>query len=153
VTERHTAIDYAHALEHIADAMFPQATKIVLVQDNLNTHKSASLYQTLAPANGRRPTERFEWRRTQKHESWLDMGRERARDGRRRKPNQALPAESPAVRADSSSIHLRKDRGRMSVHALSIYARTVFLSPSTPSTTDQPPGMPFQRGQMEYCSS
>lgn len=69
------------------------------------------------------------------------------------KPNQALPAESPAVRADSSSIHLRKDRGRMSVHALSIYARTVLLSPSTPSTTDQPPGMPFQRGQMEYCSS
>jgi hypothetical protein len=33
VTERHTAIDYAHALEHVADVMFPQATKIVLVQD------------------------------------------------------------------------------------------------------------------------
>ena len=39
VTERHTAIDYAHALKHVADEMFPRAEKIVLVQDNLNTHK------------------------------------------------------------------------------------------------------------------
>ena len=73
VTERHTAIDYAHALEHVADVMFPQATKIVLVQDNLNTHKPASLYQAFAPEKARRLTERFEWHYTPKHGSWLDM--------------------------------------------------------------------------------
>jgi hypothetical protein len=73
VTERHTAIDYAHALEHVADVMFPQATKIVLVQDNLNTHRSASLYQAFAPEKARRLTERFEWRHTPKHGSRLDM--------------------------------------------------------------------------------
>jgi len=64
VTERHTAIDYAHALKHVADEMFPRAEKIVLVQDNLNTHKPASLYQAFAPQEARRLTERFEWHYT-----------------------------------------------------------------------------------------
>jgi hypothetical protein len=73
VTERHTAIDYAHALKHVADEMFPHAEKIVLVQDNLNTHKPASLYQAFAPKEARRLTERFEWHYTPKHGSWLDM--------------------------------------------------------------------------------
>jgi hypothetical protein len=61
VTERHTAIDYAHALKHVADEMFPHAEKIVLVQDNLNTHKPASLYQAFEAKEARRLTERFEW--------------------------------------------------------------------------------------------
>ncbi len=73
VTERHTAIDYAHALKHVADEMFSHAEKIVLVQDNLNTHKPASLYQAFAPKEARRLTERFEWRYTPKHGSWLDL--------------------------------------------------------------------------------
>ena len=47
--------------------------KIVLVQDNLNTHKPASLYQAFAPQEARRLTERFEWHYTPKHGSWLDM--------------------------------------------------------------------------------
>ena len=73
VTERHTAIDYAHALKHVADEMFPRSEKIVLVQDNLNTHKPASLYQAFAPQEARRLTERFEWHYTPKHGSWLDI--------------------------------------------------------------------------------
>lgn len=73
VSERHTAIDYAHALKHLSDAMFPGAEKIVLVQDNLNTHKPASLYQAFPPQEARRLVERFEWHYTPKHGSWLDM--------------------------------------------------------------------------------
>jgi hypothetical protein len=73
VTERHTAIDYAHALKHVADEMFPNAEKIVLVQDNLNTHSPASLYEAFPPAEARRLVERFEWHYTPKHGSWLDM--------------------------------------------------------------------------------
>ena len=42
VTDRHTAIDYAHTLRDLSDVHFPDAAKIVLVQDNLNTHKPAS---------------------------------------------------------------------------------------------------------------
>ena len=43
VTERHTGIDYGHVLRELSDVHFPDAAKIVLVQDNLNTHKPASL--------------------------------------------------------------------------------------------------------------
>jgi hypothetical protein len=47
--------------------------KIVLVQDNLNTHKPASLYEAFPAAEARRLVERFEWHYTPKHGSWLDM--------------------------------------------------------------------------------
>ena len=50
VTDRHTAIDYAHALRELSDTHFPNAAKIVLVQDNLNTHKPASLYEAFPAA-------------------------------------------------------------------------------------------------------
>lgn len=73
VTDRHTAKDYARILKDIADTHFPNAKKIVLVQDNLNTHKPASLYEAFPAAEARRLVERFEWHYTPKHGSWLDM--------------------------------------------------------------------------------
>jgi hypothetical protein len=73
VTERHTAVDYAQVLKELSDIHFPNAMKIVLVQDNLNTHKPASLYEAFAAAEARRLVERFEWHYTPKHGSWLDM--------------------------------------------------------------------------------
>jgi hypothetical protein len=73
VTDRHTAIDYAHVLKELSDNQFPAARKITLVQDNLNTHKPASLYEAFPPAEARRLVERFEWHYTPKHGSWLDM--------------------------------------------------------------------------------
>jgi hypothetical protein len=73
VTDRHTAIDYAHALKDLAETHFPKAKKIVLVQDNLNTHKPASLYEAFPAAAARRLTERFEWHYTPTHGSWLDL--------------------------------------------------------------------------------
>ena len=73
VTDRHAAIDYAGVLKELSDTHFPGASKIVLVQDNLNTHKPASLYEAFPPAEARRLAERFEWHYTPKHGSWLDM--------------------------------------------------------------------------------
>ncbi len=73
VTDRRTAVDYAHALKDLADAHFPVAAKIVLVQDNLNTHCPASLYEAFPAAEARRLVERFEWHYTPKHGSWLDL--------------------------------------------------------------------------------
>ncbi|MGB8640624.1 MAG: IS630 family transposase [Pseudolabrys sp.] len=73
VTDRHTAIDYAHALRDLSDTHFPDAAKIVLVQDNLSTHKPASLYEAFPAPEARRLAERFEWHYTPKHGSWLDM--------------------------------------------------------------------------------
>ena len=73
VTERRTAIDYAHVLRDLADIHFPKAEKIVLVQDNLNTHTPASLYEAFEPAEARRIIERFEWHYSPKHGSWLNL--------------------------------------------------------------------------------
>ena len=73
VTDRHTAVDYAQVVKELSDTHFPGSAKIVLVQDNLNTHKPASLYEAFSPAEARRLVERFEWHYTPKHGSWLDM--------------------------------------------------------------------------------
>jgi len=73
VTDRHAALDYAEVLKELSDKHFPQASRIVLMQDNLSTHKPASLYEAFPPAEARRLVERFEWHYTPKHGSWLDM--------------------------------------------------------------------------------
>ena len=73
VTDRHTAVDYAAILRDLSDKHFPDAAKIVLVQDNLNTHKPASRYEAFPPAEARRLVERFEWHYTPRHGSWRDM--------------------------------------------------------------------------------
>ena len=73
VTDQHTAVDYAHVLKEISDTHFPKAEKIVLVQDNLNIHKPASLYEAFPAAEARRLVERFEWHYTPKHGSWLNL--------------------------------------------------------------------------------
>ena len=73
VTDRHAAADYATILRDLSDRYFPDASKIVLVQDNLSTHTAASLYATFEPAGAYRLAQRFEWHYTPKHGSWLDM--------------------------------------------------------------------------------
>ena len=69
----HTAVDYAQVLMELSDIHFPKAKKIRLVQDNLNTHTKAALYEAFPPAEARRLAERFEWHYTPKHGSWLNM--------------------------------------------------------------------------------
>ncbi len=73
VTDRCAAVDYAHALKDLSDTHFPDADKIVLVQDNLSTHTTTSLYEAFPAAEARRLVERFEWHYTPEHGSWLDM--------------------------------------------------------------------------------
>jgi len=73
VTDRHAAVDYAQVLKDLSDTHFPDAAKIVLVQDNLSTHTAASLYAAFPAVEARRLVERFEWHYTPKHGSWLDM--------------------------------------------------------------------------------
>jgi hypothetical protein len=73
VTDRHTAVDYAQILKALSDTHFPKAKKIRLVQDNLNTHTKASLYEAFPPDEARRLAGRFEWHYTPKHGSWLNM--------------------------------------------------------------------------------
>jgi hypothetical protein len=73
VTDRRTKKEYAECLRKLSDERYPDTEVIVLVQDNLNTHSPASLYEAFGPQEARRLTERFEWHYTPKHGSWLDM--------------------------------------------------------------------------------
>ncbi len=73
VTDQRAAVDYARMLKELSDTHFPKASKIVLVQDNLSTHKPAALYEAFPAVVARRLVEHFEWHYTPKHGSWLDM--------------------------------------------------------------------------------
>ena len=73
VTERRTKADYAEQLRYLADMVYPHAEYIRLVQDNLNTHALAALYEVFPPAEARRLASRFELHFTPKHGSWLNM--------------------------------------------------------------------------------
>jgi hypothetical protein len=73
VTEHRTKIDYAHTMRYLVDVLFPQADVVVIVQDNLNTHTPASLYEAFEPAEAKRILDRLEFHYTPKHGSWLNM--------------------------------------------------------------------------------
>ncbi len=73
VTERRTTLDYAQAIKQLVDERYPEADMIVLVQDNLNTHKPASLYEAFPPEEAWRLLEKLEIHYTPKHGSWLNM--------------------------------------------------------------------------------
>ena len=115
MTDRHTALDYAQVLKELSDTHFPGSAKIVLVQDNLNTHKPASLYEAFPPAEARRLVERFEWHYTPKHGSWLDMAESELgvlssqRLDRLHPDQQVLKNEVEAREADRNRGYARAD--------------------------------------------
>jgi hypothetical protein len=73
VTERRTKKDWAECVRGIVDEMYPDAERIVLVMDNLNTHTPASLYEAFPPEEAKRIADKLEIHYTPKHGSWLDM--------------------------------------------------------------------------------
>ncbi len=115
VTDRHTAVDFAHLLRDLSDTHFPKAKKIVLMEDNLSTHKPASLYEAFPAAEARRLVERFEWHYTPKHGSWLNMAESELSvlSGQcldRRIPNKQTLTEEIAAWEDSrNKKHVKAD--------------------------------------------
>jgi hypothetical protein len=73
VRETKTAVDLAQEIRELLDVDYPDAEKVVLVWDNLNTHAPASLYKAFEPAEARRLLDRLEIHYTPKHGSWLDV--------------------------------------------------------------------------------
>ena len=73
VTEHRTRIEWAQAVRELVDEGYPQAEKIVLVMDQLNTHGPASLYEAFSPAEAKRIADKLEIHHTPKHGSWLNM--------------------------------------------------------------------------------
>lgn len=73
VTERRTAVDWAHFMKHLADVQYPDVERIRVVVDNLNTHHAGSFYEAFEPQEAHRLAARFEFHYTPKHGSWLNM--------------------------------------------------------------------------------
>jgi len=73
VTNRRTRLDWAEAMRELSDEIHPEAEKIVVVLDNLDTHAPASFYVAFEPDEARRLVKRFEFHFTPKHGSWLNM--------------------------------------------------------------------------------
>ena len=73
VHEHRTAIDWAKEIKYLVDGMYPDAQKIILIMDNFNTHKPASLYKTFTPQEARRIVKKLEIHYTPKHGSWLNI--------------------------------------------------------------------------------
>ena len=73
VTERRTRLDWAHCIKELVDVHYPDAERIVLVLDNLNTHTPGSLYEAFPPAEAKRLADKLEIHYTPKHGSWLNI--------------------------------------------------------------------------------
>ena len=119
VTDRHAAVDYAQALKELSDLHFPDADKIVLVQDNLSTHTTASLYTAFPAPEARRLANRLEWHYTPKHGSWLDMA-----ESELRRSDQPMPEPTHSRQPDSGKRSRRLGapskqaprQGRLAIH-------------------------------------
>lgn len=100
ITQRRTKADFARFIQDL-ERQYPQAEKLVLVMDNLNTHSPASLYETFAPEEARRLCQKLEIHSTPKHGSWLNVAEiELSATGRRldeRLPDLQTLAEHCAV--------------------------------------------------------
>jgi len=131
LTAQRTAIDYAHMLKDLSDVHFADAEKIILVQDNLNTHVPASLYEAFPPGEARRLVERFEWHYTPKHGSWLNMAETElavlaSQCLNRRIPNpKALDREVSAWQTTRNS-HNAKDDWRFTTDKARIKLKTLY---------------------------
>lgn len=130
VTDRRTKTDWAHTIKELVDLRYPDAERIVLVLDNLNTHVGSSLYETFVPPEAKRLLDKLELHYTPKHGSWLNI----AEIGlsilsrqclNRRIADQTLLAEEVAAWTDRTSNSQKKinwrfttDKARIKLHRL-----------------------------------
>lgn len=91
VTERRTMVDWAEVTRDLVDVSYPDAEKIVLVMDNLNTHGIGSLYEAFPPAEAFRIAQKLEIHYTPKHGSWLNMAESELSILSRQCLNQRIP--------------------------------------------------------------
>jgi hypothetical protein len=119
VSARRARIDWAHCIKDLVDVHYPDAERIVLVQDNLNTHTPASLYAAFPPAEARRLADKLELHYTPKHGSWLQHGRDRVGHAGRAMPGPAAggPGDPGAGgRGVAGGAQPGRSRGQLAVH-------------------------------------
>jgi DDE superfamily endonuclease len=140
VTDQRTNQDFAELLRYLSDDEHPEAEKIVLVTDNLNTHSPACLYERFEPIEARRLAQRFEWHYTPEHGSWLNMAEielsilSRQCTNRRISNKQTLATEVSAWEKDRNKLKVqinwqfKPDHARIKLKRL--YPITVVKNPS-----------------------
>ena len=109
VTDRRTKIDFAHVIKELVDELDPDAEKIVLVMDNLNTHKIASLYEAFEPAEARRLVDKLEIHFTPKHGSWLNMAETELAALAKQCLNRRIPEKKTLVKEVNAWQQCRND--------------------------------------------
>ena len=115
VTERRTRQDYAWCVRELVDVYYPEARKIRLVQDNLNTHDGASLYQAFPPAEARRLLDRIEFHYTPKHGSWVNMAETEIRIMNGQCLDRRLDSQS-AIAKEVASWEARRNAQKARIH-------------------------------------
>lgn len=114
VTDRRTAVDWAICMQELVDVHFPTAAKIIVVQDNLNTHGPASLYAAFPPHEAKRLWDRLEFHYTPKQGSWLNMAEIELSILSRQCLNRRLP-DQPTLRAEVAAWERRRNRQQATI--------------------------------------
>jgi hypothetical protein len=107
VTEQRTKLDFAHAMQWLVDAGYPEATVMRVVLDNLHTHKIASLYEACEPAEARRIARTLALHDTPKHGSWLTMAAIELRVLQQQCLDRRIPDDATLVREIAAWEHQR----------------------------------------------
>ncbi len=115
VTERRTMQDFAHRMRWLVDEAYPQSCVVRLVLDNLNTHRTASLYETFPAAEARRIAQRLEFHYTPKHGSWLNMAEIEFSVLSRCCLKQRVPDE-PALRREVQALVTERNVARTTIN-------------------------------------
>ena len=114
VTERRTAVDFAHQMRWLVDQAYPDAEVVRLALDNLNTHKLGSLYEAFEPSEARRIAKRLELHHTPKHGSWLNMAEIELSVFSRACLNRRISAE-PELRREVAALERERNEAAASI--------------------------------------
>lgn len=107
VTERRTKADWAACMRDLVDIHFPQAEKIVIVQDQLNTHSPACLYEVFPPQEAKRILDRLDFHSTPKHGSWLNIAEIELSVLNRQCLNRCIPSQAVLIQETSAWVSER----------------------------------------------
>lgn len=115
VTERRTKEDWAYCMRDLVDVHFPEAIRIRLVEDNLNTHDPAALYEVFAPTEAKRILDRLEFHYTPKHGSWLNMAEIEFSVLSRQCLHPRIP-DKPALEREVGAWQAERNQAQATVH-------------------------------------
>lgn len=114
VRERKTAVDWAHEIRRLLEEDYPEAEAVVLVCDNLNTHKAASLYEAFEPEVAHRLARRLEIHYTPKHGSWLNIAENELAALTKQCLDRRIP-DRPTLDRETTAWHTQRNATHKSV--------------------------------------